>query len=117
MATDTEQNDRDKLVDALEDVDEIAAGDGPFNSPRWMMHRANLSPGERIKTLRAAMDISERELGERIGMRWAVQKWEGGKSEPNLESLKRLVWFFRERWTDFDLQDLTGPLGPDRWEQ
>ncbi|MDZ7703151.1 MAG: helix-turn-helix transcriptional regulator [Trueperaceae bacterium] len=112
-----ETEERAKLVETLRESDTIADGDGPSTSPRWMMHRAKLPIGERIKVLRAAMGMSERELSEAIRVRWSVQKWEGGVSVPSFESLKRLVWFCRQHWHDFDLEDLAGPLGPDRWEE
>lgn len=108
---------REELVERLESAEVLSEGDSPFATPRWMMHRLSLSVGQRVKLLRRAMGLTEKDLGNRIGMRWAVQAWEGGKHDPSMEALKRLVWCFRQQWADFGLEDLTGPLGPDNWEE
>ncbi|MEU9397719.1 helix-turn-helix transcriptional regulator [Streptomyces sp. NPDC048324] len=55
-----------------------------------------LPPVERRKLLRQAFGLSQRELGEQIGVSDAsISTWESGKSTPRGEARKRYIAFCR----------------------
>ena len=54
------------------------------------LHRAEL--GQRIRERREALGLSQQELADEVGVRWArtIARWEGGQSFPQDDNLERL---------------------------
>ncbi len=62
--------------------------------------------GDRVKEARAAADLSQDELGEKIGVkRQTIGKWESGDTYPDTENLEKLCIAF-----DCDLAYLLGEI-------
>lgn len=52
--------------------------------------------GKRIKNLRLEMNLSQKELGERLGFcNQTISFWESGQREPSLDSVVQLAAFFK----------------------
>ncbi len=52
--------------------------------------------GKRIKNLRLEMNISQKELGERLGFcNQTISFWESGQREPSLDSVVSIAAFFK----------------------
>ncbi|MCC4121164.1 helix-turn-helix domain-containing protein [Lactococcus lactis] len=50
---------------------------------------------EQLKTLRKINGLTQKELAENVGVQQgAINKWESGKTEPNIEILGRLADYF-----------------------
>jgi len=61
---------------------------------------------KRIKELRNKKEISQRDLAEILGLsQQAIAKWEIGKSEPDIETLKKLSAIF-----EVDIKYLLGEI-------
>lgn len=51
---------------------------------------------ERLKELRKAKSLTQKELGQAIGVQQgAINKWESGQTEPSLEKIEKLASTFR----------------------
>lgn len=52
--------------------------------------------GKRIKNFRLEMNISQKELGERLGFcNQTISFWESGQREPSLDSVVQLAALFK----------------------
>ena len=52
--------------------------------------------GEKLRRIRAINNITQEELGEKLGFsKNAIYNWEKGRTEPDLETLKKIAEYFK----------------------